>query len=304
MPAAPNEQVALYTTSTRADTEVFAAETVRCTVMAEQVSHHVVNQSESAGASAPADVAANQIDIDIAADGTHTTSNPTPDLTNSKPQASTAADSITVSPAEVAEAATSPAEPSAGEVGAPATEASAAQEQSEEVQGGLPNGVQDASLGDEGSAGDGSADHGANSDTDGSKGDSAEQKKEGNHHARTNSVKKPTTFSRVSVTKSFMAKAASPTPTAAAIGSKPAALNATLQPAAAARPRLVAKTVALKGMKKPRAGSESASGPDASKVWNKNQRMYNVVFSRYAQVLTSCSSCGSSTSKAVHRRRA
>ncbi|KAK5121482.1 hypothetical protein LTR85_005315 [Meristemomyces frigidus] len=234
--------------------------------MAEQVSHHVVNQNESAGASALAGVAAHPIDIDTAAEGTQTTSNPATDLTIPETENLTTADSSAITPAGDDEAAAVAAEPSAGEAGAAAAEAPAAQEQSIEVQGGLPNVLQDANSGEEGSA-----DHGANSDTDGSKGDSTEQKKEGNHHVRTNSVKKPTTFSRVSVTKSFMAKTASPTPAAAAIGSKPNALNAAPQPAAAARPRLVAKTVALKGMQKPRAGSESASGPDASKVWNKNQ---------------------------------
>ncbi|KAK4544366.1 hypothetical protein LTR36_004257 [Oleoguttula mirabilis] len=219
--------------------------------MAEQVSHHVVNQSESAGAAASAGVAANPIDIDIAVDGAHPAE---PTTTDPKSESLTAADPVAT------------AEPSAGE--AVGKDAEATEAPSESVVNGLHDG--EASV-EEGSAVDGSADHSVNSDTEGSKGDSTEQKKEGSHHVRTNSVKKPTTFSRVSATKSFMAKTASPAPAAPAIGSKPSSLSAAPQPAAAARPRLVAKTVALKSLQKPRAGSESASGPDASKVWNKNQ---------------------------------
>ena len=40
-----------------------------------------------------------------------------------------------------------------------------------------------------------------------------------------------------------------------------------------AKPRLIAKTGAsLRDTPKSRLGPESASGPDASKVWNKNRR--------------------------------
>ncbi|KAK5132404.1 hypothetical protein LTR08_009087 [Meristemomyces frigidus] len=228
--------------------------------MAEQVSHHVVTPSESAGASAPAGVASNPTDTDAAAQGTATTMRAS-GLADPKSDEAPVVDSGAV------------AEPSAGEDAAGvaggeagAGEAEVGVDEAKEVAGeglvALSNGTNDPALG-EGSQ---------NSDTEGSRGDGTEQKQEGSHHVRTNSAKKPTTFSRVSVTKNFMAKTASPAPTAAVIGSKPSLLNATPQLAAAiAKPRLVAKTGALKTLQKPRTGSESASGPDASKVWNKNR---------------------------------
>jgi len=216
--------------------------------MAEQVSHNVVNNSESASASALADVAANQTTIASAADGTESTLATNSDAfsTNGKAEAAIA-------------------EPSAGDAStaaeAPALPHTKTADDSEKVDASvLANGV---SHGEDGSV---------NSDTEGSRADGTEQKKEGNHHVRTNSVKKPTTFSKVSVTKNFMAKTASPGPQAAKIGDKPSPLSTAPQPVAfSARPRLVAKTGAMQTTLKSRAGPESA-GPDASKVWNKNRR--------------------------------
>ena len=116
------------------------------------------------------------------------------------------------------------------------------------------------------------------SDTEGSKvdADGSEQKKDGAHHARTNSVKKPTTYSKVSATKNFLAKSSSPIPAPGAkLGEKPSPLTATVQPLAAAKPRLIAKTAStLQSVQRPRPGSEGTGAPDASKVWNKNRRMF------------------------------
>ena len=262
----------LYTETDNRD----PAQTVHRTVMAEQVSHNVVTPSESAGASAPAGVVENPTDIDTAAaPGTATTT-----TNDARSDEAPVVDSGAVAEPSAGEDAAGVAgtEGGAGEVGVGAGEV---KESAVEEQGGVSNGLHDPALG-EGSQ---------NSDTEGSRGDGAEQKQEGNHHVRTNSVKKPTTFSRVSVTKNFMAKTASPAPTAAAIGSKPGLSNAAPALAAAvAKPRLVAKTGVLKTLQKPRTGSESASGPDASKVWNKNRRMHDKARTNICslQTLTFC----------------
>jgi hypothetical protein len=118
----------------------------------------------------------------------------------------------------------------------------------------------------------GSVDVSVNSDTEGSRGDASEQKKEDSHHVRTNSVKKPATFSKVSVTKNFLAKSASGTPTLVKPTDKPSPVG-TPPAVSAARPRLIAKTGAsLRDSQKAGLRAEGTSGPDASKVWNKNRR--------------------------------
>jgi hypothetical protein len=110
-------------------------------------------------------------------------------------------------------------------------------------------------------------------------------------HARSNSVKKPTSFKSVSVTKSFLAKVVTGAQVARP-GEKGNARrsNANLPnrlavtapspgpgtPASAqmAKPRLVAKsTLGGLGSRTGASGNGGASGgPDASKVWNKNRR--------------------------------
>lgn len=261
--------------------------------MAEQVSHHVVNNSESASAPAPADVAANQTNTTTAGSGdiAHTSASasstidaPTPsDIATPKHANEHAADvNATTSQADAKpEAVTSAAKPSAGEAAATAAEASSvlpvktAEEQGRVGPDELVNGVHDAASqasghGEDGSAG--SVDNSVNSDTEGSRVGASEVKQDGKHHERTNSVKKPTTFSKVSVTKSFMAKSASPVPTAQKPGDKASPMNAAVQPAAA-KPRLVAKTASsLQSMQRPAVGAKGAGGPDARQVWNKNRR--------------------------------
>ncbi|KAF2754349.1 hypothetical protein EJ05DRAFT_489076 [Pseudovirgaria hyperparasitica] len=93
-------------------------------------------------------------------------------------------------------------------------------------------------------------------------------------HVRTGSVKKPTFFKTSSVTKNFLAKTASSTPPVP--GSKAASVPSQgVSPTQAiAKPRLVAKSgsgignIPRSGLAKPNGAS---GGPDASKVWNKNQ---------------------------------
>jgi hypothetical protein len=105
----------------------------------------------------------------------------------------------------------------------------------------------------------------AGSDTDISRPSSVDQSKQGT----TGVPKKSSTFKSVSVTKNFLAKSAA-TPSAQP-GAKPAPAVQAPTAVLTAKPRLVAKSG---GSNTPRAlgSSNGASpGPDASKVWNKNQ---------------------------------
>lgn len=106
-------------------------------------------------------------------------------------------------------------------------------------------------------------------------------------HVRSNSVKKPTSFKSVSVTKNFLAKTvATPTTklsdkgnpsldpqfdadllTISSLGTPAGVLPSVAQQSA--RPRLVAKS-ALGGIT--RTAATNGTAPDASKVWNKNRR--------------------------------
>jgi hypothetical protein len=134
------------------------------------------------------------------------------------------------------------------------------------------------------------------SDTDTGRVEGSETVKDWPGHARSNSIKKPTTFKSVSVTKSFLAKSASGSPSVKGTaesrgspslpvdarnallkgaGSSPAGLSGQSQ--LIARPRLVAKSgssgLTPRSSLKPSSGN---GGPDASKVWNKNRRMFRV----------------------------
>jgi hypothetical protein len=133
------------------------------------------------------------------------------------------------------------------------------------------------------------ADASGGSDTDTSRTDAADLSHgAGAGHVRSNSVKKPTTFKSVSVTKNFLAKATPAAPnvrtgekgmetemicahrpkltvTGTAAGPGPAQLTA--------KPRLVAKSaLGNAGSRSGLLKTNGASGPDASKVWNKNRR--------------------------------
>ena len=137
------------------------------------------------------------------------------------------------------------------------------------------------------------ADASGGSDTDASKGDTSETQKDGHtKHSRSASIKKPTSFKPVSVTKNFLAKTATNTPTLRQ-GDKgkiwkkiiwehttyreivtPSGQSG-LSAGSAAKPRLIAKSVLSNST--PRSGASgvngNGSGPDASKVWNKNRRI-------------------------------
>jgi hypothetical protein len=120
-------------------------------------------------------------------------------------------------------------------------------------------------------------------------------RKESAGHARSNSVKKPTTFKAVSVTKSFLAKVVTGTqvarpgekgwqtaPTMDRVdraAATPSPGPGALASAQAAKPRLVAKsTLGGLGLRSGASGNGgSPAGPDASKVWNKNRRTLSLI---------------------------
>ena len=191
------------------------AQTVRQSVMAEQVSHNVVNVSESASGSSPlVDVVANHTSTAASEGGNNT------DATSAyKPQDSYANNSNTPDGREV-EGGHAATEPSAGDAVAKPDNVPAISPPSDADQGPhMTNGVHDAasqgSVIEDGGSQDVSA---VNSDTEMSKAEALEMK-DGHLHVRTNSVKKPATFSKISVTKNFLAKSAT-APVAAKAGEK------------------------------------------------------------------------------------
>lgn len=261
--------------------------------MAEQSSHNVVNEPQST--SAPlADAASSQTTADTATDGaqqTQSSNNPTTDsaIEASKSVNELAKSSNASAALAVPDTVKDAAEPSAGEAANnPATDLTDATAQRGDVE---QNTVEDGSQGDDRSAVDGVSDT---------------EKKGDANHVRSDSVKKPTTFSKVSVTKNFLNKAAPTTATAPSkLGEKREytlmmeqrdrrsdSLLAT--PASAATltaklgPRLVAKAgPSLGNLQKARPGPQSVGGPDASKVWNKNRRKLWVRFKTVGITLTS-----------------
>lgn len=246
--------------------------------MAEQSSHNVVNEPQSSSAQL-ADAASSQTAANTATNGAQQTPSSSKSATENANDVSRSANELATSANASASSADPVAgkdapEPSAGEAAhPPASDMRDASAQRGDVE---PKTAEDGSQGDDRSAAD------VTSDTE-KKGDA--------NHLRSDSVKKPTTFSKVSVTKNFLNKAA---PTTAAAPSKvgekreynPAKVREenrsntlVASPASAATltakmgPRLVAKAgPSLGNLQKARPGPQSQGGPDASKVWNKNRR--------------------------------
>lgn len=211
--------------------------------MAEQISHNVVDQPESTSGVAPlVDTAASHTITDIAENGLHSTiatnanfSSSDDRLISSKAQSdfltdASAAGSTAVATDAAAVGSQAGAEPSAGNASAQlATEivpAPSMQAEGDFIDGKttaaqLANGVHGAAPSPDEALGlDISADPSVNSDTDTSRADALEQTKDGGQHMRTNSVKKPATFSKVSVTKNFLAKSVVSASAAAKPGDK------------------------------------------------------------------------------------
>lgn len=110
------------------------------------------------------------------------------------------------------------------------------------------------------------------SDTDISRPGSVDPTKQPGSHLRTNSsLKKPAAFKSVSVTKNFLAKSAVSTPVARPGDKVPVPSTVATSAPQTARPRLVAKSGASNTPRSLGKLNGAGSGPDASKVWNKNQ---------------------------------
>lgn len=115
------------------------------------------------------------------------------------------------------------------------------------------------------------ADASGGSDTDISRPGSVDQSKRDAGHVRTNSMKKPSTFKSVSVTKNFLAKSAVSTPAARPGDKATPVAPATSASLLTAKPRLVAKSGTANTPRALGKVNGAGAGPDASKVWNKNQ---------------------------------
>ena len=142
------------------------------------------------------------------------------------------------------------------------------------------------------------ADGSGSSDTDTGRADHSENHRNGAvQHSRSASIKKPVSFKTVSVTKNFLAKTATATPTlrggdkgivmitirrlynlsanrhiAAPNGQSLSNVGSTT------KPRLIAKSASSNAMPRPGASNINGdrAGPDASKVWNKNRRTISI----------------------------
>ncbi|PGH26853.1 hypothetical protein AJ80_01434 [Polytolypa hystricis UAMH7299] len=204
-------------------------------VMAEQSSHDVVNQTRSGGELSPSDVPASKPD-NITAGG---------DAEGVKPNTNT--ETETKQSMHTTQAA-------GGTLGVNGSNA-------------VSNARDDAiSISNAGDASGGSDTDTSRADTRGSTDES--------QHARTNSVKRPTSFKPVSFAKFSVAKSpgSMQASKAAPFSSSP---SSTTSPSLSSRPRLVAKTgsslrdSALKSTT--RGGKSGSAGPDPNQVWNKNR---------------------------------
>ncbi|KAJ9644729.1 hypothetical protein H2199_003692 [Coniosporium tulheliwenetii] len=262
--------------------------------MAEQITRDVVNEAQSMGDPSPIDAPATTTTISSAGNG-----QAAPEAANIEPKTS---DEPLQSPphAPIIEAPPAddtllPENVQVDDVERGGEGVSSHEDVPTDVQNAAPDGVQsqppEASDGvaDElvnGDSGDylapddgtrelAAAETSGGSDTEASRADSTDPTSEGpRRHLRSNSVKKPTSFKPVSVTKNFLAKSGASTPSARPTdrgGSPLGQPNSSSQQLA--RPRLVAK--AGSGTSAPRSGLSKVNGaggaPDASTVWNKNR---------------------------------
>jgi hypothetical protein len=115
------------------------------------------------------------------------------------------------------------------------------------------------------------ADASGGSDTDISRPGSVDQSKRDGSHVRTSSAAKKQPFKSVSVTKSFLAKTVTSTPAARPGDKATPAAPLKSSNVLSAKPRLVAKSGASNTPRALGQANGAGAGPDASKVWNKNQ---------------------------------
>ncbi|KAF2031558.1 hypothetical protein EK21DRAFT_63068 [Setomelanomma holmii] len=264
--AGPDTQLSTPTTSISSfDTEHASdndslATTVPETVMAEQVTKDVVKEAQSVGRPAPIDDTASTTNTP-AADGelplglttaTSTTLEPTLLVTDAN---SAHATDLSQNDGAATTVRRVWRRRSAGSVLAPGASIQDSDKQ-------LLNGD---------SAEQAIADASGGSDTDISRPGSVDQSKRDAGHVRTNSMKKPSTFKSVSVTKNFLAKSAVSTPAARPGDKATPAAPASSASLLTAKPRLVAKSGTANAPRSLGKTNGASAGPDASKVWNKNQ---------------------------------
>ncbi|PSN62075.1 hypothetical protein BS50DRAFT_638655 [Corynespora cassiicola Philippines] len=229
--------------------------------MAEQITHDVVKEAQSMGGPSPIDDTATSTS-NTAGDG-GAPSGPT----NAKPTTSEAHSTSTNATNATTTQADSVQAPGKDGADTASTGTESAKESKEQIVNG-DSGEQSASESLQ-AVGDASG----GSDTDISRPGSVDQSKRAGGHLRSNSVKRPASFKSVSVTKNFLAKSAVSTPPARA-GEKAAPTG---QPAVSTQQTGKARLVAKSGSgigNVSRSLSKmngTTSGPDASKVWNKNQ---------------------------------
>ncbi|KAH9874429.1 hypothetical protein IAQ61_003618 [Plenodomus lingam] len=243
------------------------ATTVPETVMAEQVANDVVKEAQSVGRSAPID------------DSASTTS--TPAVNGELPSAPTTSKHDSPQQSSAAANANKPEASSAdgarmtGKQGQDTLAKNQNQEQDSHDAAPpvkavpLVNGDSSDHLASESLA---VADASGGSDTDISRPGSVDQSKREPGHVRSSStVKKPSTFKSVSVTKNFLAKSVVSAPTARPGDKVAPAAQTSTSSVLTPKPRLVAKLGTSNTPRTPGKVNGAASGPDASKVWNKNQ---------------------------------
>ncbi|KAB2579437.1 hypothetical protein DBV05_g2003 [Lasiodiplodia theobromae] len=228
--------------------------------MAEQITHDVVNEAQSMGGPSPIDVNATTTNESSAGAAPDTnSSNQDQPATSSTNATSSSAPPPTTNPSEPSDAAKASPIPD-GSQRQPATDAVSETPKEPTANGTAsplpslddPSGTQSA------------ADTSGGSDTDTSRAG-----KDGTR----STVKKPTSFKSVSVTKHFLAKTAVSTP--AKVGEK-APISQTSVPAQpTAKPRLVAKSGSGVGSALGRSSlsklNGAGTGPDPNMVWNKNR---------------------------------
>ncbi|KAJ4341303.1 hypothetical protein N0V95_007251 [Ascochyta clinopodiicola] len=229
------------------------------TVMAEQVTNHVVKEAQSVARPAPIDDTASTTSPS-AAHGEL----PAPPATNNSTTADTPSPSsnATPTPATLAAGAQTSADTATIDVKQSGSVPKDAGEALTNGDAGDRSGAESPHINGEAVSG---------SDTDISRPGSVDPTKQDTGHARLSSVKKPAAFKSVSVTKSFLAKSAASTP-AASPGLKAApAVQPPTSALLTAKPRLVAKSGTANTPRTLGKTNGAGAGPDASKVWNKNQ---------------------------------
>ncbi|KAF2188181.1 hypothetical protein K469DRAFT_684919 [Zopfia rhizophila CBS 207.26] len=257
----------------RSDRDLSTADTVKKIVMAEQITQDVVKEAQSMGDS-PIDATATTTK-NSAGNGETPSASTT---TNSKPSEAFCATSTTATRTDATQVdGISVSEKVDGDTLTASTVDSGKQQTgAKQAKDQLVNGDSgEHSASEELTSQQALGDASGGSDTDISRPGSVDQAKErSGGHLRSNSVKKPASFKSVSVTKNFLAKSAVSTP-AARPGEKVSTAGQTNTSAQqTAKPRLVAKSGSGLG-NVPRSSlskmNGAGSGPDASKVWNKNQ---------------------------------